>query len=177
MGLLDDAIREHLELKRVRGADPGEVIREEREALGASVRHQEPTPASDHQEHESHGDHVDPDVTTVQDDWLEADPADHGDESEAPGDAAGDLATQSHERVRHEAERTREPSHRQQPEIAHRTPEQDTAEVDMQAMLGLDDESELAREEGYRQEPAAAADPGDPGNAGEPSGRPPSMHE
>jgi hypothetical protein len=34
MGLLDDAIREHLELKRLRGANPGEVAREEREALG-----------------------------------------------------------------------------------------------------------------------------------------------
>ena len=36
MGLLDDAIREHLELKRSRGADPGEVERQEREALGAA---------------------------------------------------------------------------------------------------------------------------------------------
>ncbi|HEX4108984.1 MAG TPA: hypothetical protein VHX88_12670 [Solirubrobacteraceae bacterium] len=34
MGLLDDAIREHLELKRLRGADPDEVARLEREALG-----------------------------------------------------------------------------------------------------------------------------------------------
>ena len=34
MGLLDDAIREHLELKRRRGADPGEVARQESEALG-----------------------------------------------------------------------------------------------------------------------------------------------
>jgi hypothetical protein len=33
MGLLDDAIREHLELKRRRGADPDEVAREQREAL------------------------------------------------------------------------------------------------------------------------------------------------
>jgi hypothetical protein len=33
MGLLDEAIREHLELKRLRGADPGEVAREQREAL------------------------------------------------------------------------------------------------------------------------------------------------
>ena len=33
MGLLDDAIRDHLELKRLRGADPGEVAREQREAL------------------------------------------------------------------------------------------------------------------------------------------------
>jgi hypothetical protein len=34
MGLLDDAIREHLELKRLRGADPGDVAKDEREALG-----------------------------------------------------------------------------------------------------------------------------------------------
>lgn len=33
MGLLDEAIREHLELKRRRGADPVEVAREQREAL------------------------------------------------------------------------------------------------------------------------------------------------
>jgi hypothetical protein len=33
MGLLDDAIREHLELKRRRGADAGEVAREQRDAL------------------------------------------------------------------------------------------------------------------------------------------------
>jgi len=37
MGLLDDAIREHLELKRQRGADPGEVAREQHEALDAPV--------------------------------------------------------------------------------------------------------------------------------------------
>jgi hypothetical protein len=34
MGLLDDAIREHLELKRRRGADASEINRLEREALG-----------------------------------------------------------------------------------------------------------------------------------------------
>ena len=33
MGLLDDAIRDHLDLKRRRGADPSEIAREEREAL------------------------------------------------------------------------------------------------------------------------------------------------
>jgi hypothetical protein len=35
MGLLDDAIREHLELKRQRGADPAEVARQERAALAS----------------------------------------------------------------------------------------------------------------------------------------------
>jgi hypothetical protein len=34
MGLLDDAIREHLELKRKHGADPEDVARQETEALG-----------------------------------------------------------------------------------------------------------------------------------------------
>jgi hypothetical protein len=38
MGLLDDAIREHLELKRRRGADPGEISRQESDALGAARR-------------------------------------------------------------------------------------------------------------------------------------------
>jgi hypothetical protein len=33
MGLLEDAIREHLELKRLRGADPAEVAREQQEVL------------------------------------------------------------------------------------------------------------------------------------------------
>jgi hypothetical protein len=38
MGLLDEAIREHLELKRRAGADASEVARQEREALGPVVR-------------------------------------------------------------------------------------------------------------------------------------------
>jgi hypothetical protein len=38
MGLLDDAIREHLELKRRHGADPSEVARQESEALGPARR-------------------------------------------------------------------------------------------------------------------------------------------
>jgi hypothetical protein len=38
MGLLDDAIREHLELKRRHGADPSEVARQEQEALGPPRR-------------------------------------------------------------------------------------------------------------------------------------------
>jgi hypothetical protein len=44
MGLLDDAIREHLDLKRRRGADPTEVERDEREALGPVRRAPETGP-------------------------------------------------------------------------------------------------------------------------------------
>jgi hypothetical protein len=44
MGLLDDTIREHLELKRLRGADPGDVAREEQAALGPVRREDDAEP-------------------------------------------------------------------------------------------------------------------------------------
>jgi hypothetical protein len=44
MGLLDDAIREHLESKRLHGADPEEVARQEHEALGPVYRGEGPAP-------------------------------------------------------------------------------------------------------------------------------------
>src|SRR4051794_1878180 len=40
MGLLDDAIREHLELKRKHGANPEDVARQEQEALGPGKRNE-----------------------------------------------------------------------------------------------------------------------------------------
>ena len=40
MGLLDDAIREHLELKRKHGANPEDVARQEQEALGPGLRNE-----------------------------------------------------------------------------------------------------------------------------------------
>ena len=55
MGLLDDAIREHLELKRRRGADPVEIEREEAEALGpvrrgdVDLAEQPQAPADEHE--------------------------------------------------------------------------------------------------------------------------------
>jgi hypothetical protein len=50
MGLLDDAIREHLELKRLRGADPGDVARAEQAALGPVRRGDEAEPDGLHTE-------------------------------------------------------------------------------------------------------------------------------
>jgi hypothetical protein len=55
MGLLDDAIREHLELKRRRGADPGEIAREETEALGPVRR--DAVTADAPEDHGSYADH------------------------------------------------------------------------------------------------------------------------
>jgi hypothetical protein len=53
MGLLDDAIREHLELKRRRGADPDEVARQEGEALGDPRSGEFARPAEEPQEVEA----------------------------------------------------------------------------------------------------------------------------
>jgi hypothetical protein len=61
MGLLDDAIREHLELKRRHGADPQEVARQEDEALGAIGDHE----SHDEDEHELHDDPAEPDAHEV----------------------------------------------------------------------------------------------------------------
>jgi hypothetical protein len=47
MGLLDDAIREHLELKRRHGASEEELTRKEAEALGPA-RRDFPAPAAEH---------------------------------------------------------------------------------------------------------------------------------
>jgi hypothetical protein len=57
MGLLDDAIRDHLELKRRHGADPGEVSKLEHEAFGPIQREDAlevgpPPPLDDTAEHE-----------------------------------------------------------------------------------------------------------------------------
>src|SRR3954447_3963876 len=55
MGVLDDAIREHLELKRRRGADPTEIEQLEQEALGPvrSVAQERATDVAEYPEPES----------------------------------------------------------------------------------------------------------------------------
>jgi hypothetical protein len=64
MGLLDDAIREHLELKRLRGADPGDVAREKQTALGP-VRHGGETEADGSQVEYAEPDHTDESFSPV----------------------------------------------------------------------------------------------------------------
>jgi hypothetical protein len=71
MGLLDDAIREHLDLKRRRGADPGEVERLEREALGPVRREPMPSAAVPHLEVEP--DHLEPAYDQLHDEQFHDD--------------------------------------------------------------------------------------------------------
>jgi hypothetical protein len=56
MGLLDDAIREHLDLKRRRGDDPAEIARLEHEALGPVRREPEPAQEPEPPAPEPHAD-------------------------------------------------------------------------------------------------------------------------
>jgi len=49
MGVLDDAIREHIELQRLHGASEEDLSRKEREALGPA-RRETPTPAEESDE-------------------------------------------------------------------------------------------------------------------------------
>ncbi len=72
MGLLDDAIREHLDLKRRRGADPAEIERAEREALGPVRRAPEEVESDDLEGSSAAYDHQ------VEEDWGDT----TGDESE-----------------------------------------------------------------------------------------------
>ncbi|MHB8657298.1 MAG: hypothetical protein ACYC91_04975 [Solirubrobacteraceae bacterium] len=74
MGLLDDAIREHLDLKRRRGGDPAEIERAEREALGPVRRGPETTLE------------IEPDPTAVS--YEEAAPAEWSDPDEDDWEAS-----------------------------------------------------------------------------------------
>jgi hypothetical protein len=84
MGLLDDAIKEHLDLKRRRGAAPAEVERAEREALGPVRRNRE-APAASESEDELVDGGLAYDQADDDDDWSYddgAEPLEHVSESE-----------------------------------------------------------------------------------------------
>lgn len=55
MGLLDEAIRDHLELRRRHGADPSEVAREEHEALDSVFPDEQPRGLDDFAHADDHG--------------------------------------------------------------------------------------------------------------------------
>jgi hypothetical protein len=69
MGLLDDAIREHLELKRQHGGDPSEIERQEQEAFGPGGRRTAPVedaPAPADDATDDAAEPLDEDATVVQ---------------------------------------------------------------------------------------------------------------
>jgi hypothetical protein len=75
MGILDDAIREHLELKRSHGAAEDDVRRKEAEAFGP-VRHDGAAPAAEPVESEEHTQLLTPDPAPAELEPLEPAPDD-----------------------------------------------------------------------------------------------------
>jgi len=126
MGLLDDAIREHLELKRRRGADPGEVAHQEHAAL-APVFADEP-----------HGD--DGYAGPPEDGQpLLQDP--HEGAEWAAGDAAH-LAADPEQPAAHAEHLAGDPEH--DPRLADLSAGgQETAELDMASVLAEDDSGQM----------------------------------
>jgi hypothetical protein len=103
MGLLDDAIREHLDLKRRRGADPSEIDREEAEALGP-VRRDAPEeePPASAAASSSYADHepaaLDEPAVAYDDELLDDDEVDYDDEPAVDRPHPADPPT-THDRV------------------------------------------------------------------------------
>jgi hypothetical protein len=87
MGLLDDAIREHLELKRRHGADPSEVERQEQEALGPPRRGE---PAVDEEVAEVEAGAVS--IDTFTDDDVLDDPLDEAEAATPAGEPEAPVA-------------------------------------------------------------------------------------
>ncbi len=139
MGLLDDAIREHLELKRRRGADPGEVAREEREVLSAELR--EPEDA----EHEAASAQAATDTNGAEQASASGDAesastgAEHTDTAAEPEDARG--AGQPAD-----APGAGEPDPAKAPDDHVGAALQETAEIDMRGVLETDGDGTASRE-------------------------------
>jgi hypothetical protein len=137
MGLLDDAIREHMELKRLRGADPSVLARQEQDALGPVV----PEGENEEQTFED-GDGGRGEIA-AQDGALG--PGDDGDEAILPGDGTlGDGNAAGAPPARG-------------PDFA--TVGQETAELDMRTVL--DEQHETADRAGQIDSAGLGAGPGE----------------
>ena len=118
MGLLDDAIREHLELKRRRGADPAEIARAEQEALGPVRREPERSAATAEAPHD---DHVQAELHDDGHGHDDGAPAVHAEELAAAHDFDDEPSRppappEEQTRILTPEERREEPSHRHIPE-------------------------------------------------------------
>jgi hypothetical protein len=138
MGLLDEAIREHLDLKRRRGADPTEVERAEREALGP-VRRGPESLAPIEEPHEELA--ADVGYAPPEDEaWNELMAQNEHEHGEAP---AAEFA--AHDEFEHEFEALAEPDHGDLlgPQI-ELTPPQPVAESAPAAPAAADDDPATA---------------------------------
>ena len=149
MGLLDDAIREHLELKRRRGADSSEVARQEREAFGPPTRGglDEPAAVAAYDVHDDPADalvHESPTTLHV----VGAEPPVQTEPPRPHGDPADDLPSA--------------PSVEEHPVVEHRiepaaAPVQPTREFDAQELRAATQPPPAPSPPAAEPEPAAAA--------------------
>jgi hypothetical protein len=126
MGLLDDAIREHLELKRRHGADPGEVARQESEALGPARRTAQTAQAEPEVEHEPETD-FDPDPDPDPEHDAEPEPVSEPVPDPEPVarnvDSTIDQPTVEHPSAKPEPEPDPDPGHNEDGDVLEGTPE------------------------------------------------------
>jgi hypothetical protein len=159
MGLLDDAIREHMELKRLRGADPAVIAQQEHDALGPVLREEDVNDAA-----APHAEGAAPDVGNAAPQDAQDNISAHGDLAPAnatltaPGDtalAAGDSSE------------PQQPDHDpadHSPDFA--TVGQETAELDMRTVL--DEQHETADRAGQIDSAGLSVGRGEAGEEGEP---------
>lgn len=139
MGLLDDAIREHLELKRLRGADPDEVAREARVALDP-LRGElaaEPERLADLEETEEEIPPRDGHASGAEDSEDSWDS--HASDSDDPEDSRD----------------SRDPDADDPPDLESRYAIQETAEIDMRTILEAEDREDEAPASTLDREPSA----------------------
>ncbi len=145
MSILDDAIREHLELKRAHGADASELKKLEDEAFGPPARPDEPDPLAEAPtefmategavaEAEPSGRRV-PNIADLQ----EA-PEPPKEEAEQPGEEPLEPAEEEHPAMEHEA--VPEPEPEPEAEPSHSTGEREA--IAEQPTQNFDVEAEMA---------------------------------
>jgi len=156
MGLLDDAIREHMELKRLRGADPAVIAQQEHDALGPVLR-----------EEDVEGDVTEEDLTDAA-----APAAPHAEGAVVPqanGAAAPNVGNAA-QAPNDDAAEPQQPGH----DSADHDPDfasvgQETAELDMRTVLEIEGEHGLEGEHGpvgsasHLEPPGLAAGPDEDG--------------
>jgi hypothetical protein len=133
MGVLDDAIREHLELKRRHGAGEDEVRRQEEEALGPARREVAPAESDDGNGAEAQAEHADVPA------------ADEPAVAEAAAPEAGAAETAAPETVPHDE------VHPDQAELGE-TPQQGFERVEEEDVPGdFTEEEELAEDDDFEE--------------------------
>jgi hypothetical protein len=138
MGLLDDAIREHLELKRRRGADPGEIALQEHAALDPVYRAEDAAAEGPERADEPTETHA---IAGIDGHVIALDSSDAPDEIELREDAAGGGPVVPAE-PRAGQEIPADPASPQGDPLAfdQSVTAQETAEIDMEAVLTGEDE-------------------------------------